>query len=73
MIELSTGKKVPEIKDLTQMQMLTLILIPIKRKMPMDLQNYLQAVEDRFMNRDPIDRLIAELEKDMMEFEKEFG
>lgn len=73
MVKLSTGKEVPEIKGLTQMQMLHLILIPIEKRMPKDLKDYLQAVEDRFMGIDPVDRQIAELEKGMAELVKEFG
>lgn len=73
MVKLSTGKEVPEIKDLTQMQMLQLILIPIDKRMPEDLKDYLQAAEDRFTGIDPIDRQIAELEKDVVELVKEFG
>ena len=72
MIKLSTGKNVPEIKDLTQMQMLQLIIVPIDREMPQDLKDYLQAVEDRFMGRDTTDRKIAQLEKEMVELTKEF-
>ena len=58
MVLLSTGTVVPEIKELSRHQLLSLILIPIEdgsrfpfRKMPDDLINYLKEAEKEFFKK----------------------